>query len=99
MPKVQHGTVSMECFRTGKLTLNILTTDPISNICLSAGRTECILGEYRSVELNISLFSNNIIEGPDMTGDAVEAKRSALRDCIKYYVCNGPTGLCLDFTD
>lgn len=98
MPRVQHGTVSMECFKTGKLTLNILTQDPTANVCLSTGRTECILGEYRSIELNISLFSNSVIEGPDLTGDAVEAKKSALRECVTYSVCSGPTGLCLDFT-
>ncbi|WPV62681.1 MAG: matrix protein [Wufeng shrew rhabdovirus 7] len=97
MPKAENGILVKECFKTGKVVVDVMTRDPNSNIIITTSRTEAIAGEFRSIDLQLSLFKNMIIEGPNVTGDIVNGKTQLLGNLVQYNVCEGPGGYFLDF--
>lgn len=92
-----QGILAQECFKTGKFQLDLFTKRPTISFRFAIERTALISKQYRSVNMQISLFSNQCREGMLITSELLNEKSKMLGKLVNYKAISSPNGLCISF--
>ncbi|DAZ87749.1 TPA_asm: hypothetical protein [Sphaeridiorhabdovirus 1] len=96
-PVIHQGIPAQDCFRTGKYQIDMYTKNPAISFIIAVERTVRLCAQYRSVALNLSLFSNQEPEGIAITGSLIQESTKTLGKVVKYTAVSSPSGACVSF--
>nr|WFD53219.1 MAG: hypothetical protein [Dicrocoelium Rhabdo-like virus 2] len=95
--KVTQGIPGIECFKTGQGFIDILTQNPQITMSISTAQSVKVADEFRSLELDLSLFHNQNISGQNLTVAIANGKQGLLGQLLTFNVCDGPQGIAISF--